>query len=869
MQFLKHFIAVLLVVLSAGSAWARGGGGCLREGTAVLTPAGKTAIEKLRPGDMVLGITGGRSHAVRVESVTKIEVQRYLEISAAGRVFLATPEHPVMTGPGEFSVAAKLKPGDRIFSVYEGKIRPERISAIRPVKADKPAYNLLVHPGGVFFPEGVAVHNKGCFLPESPILKSDGSQIPISAVKPGDEVMAFSTGGKLVTTKVREVLRAEAGAHFILTTALGALRVTGEHPFYVGNGTYKTVDRLKPGDLIIASDGRTLTPQRILSIEKIQGRIQVYNLRTDSPHTFFAGHIAVHNKGGGGGGCFPAGTPIRTPGGQIAIESLAPGDLVVGLDSEGKQVTSRVETIHSARARMLTLRTSGGILLTTADHPVKLTGGDFRQAGDLVHGAFVDAFEDGRLHSSMVETVSEDAGDRRVFNLGVSEPHVFIASGFVVHNKGGHFSSSRSGSSGRSSSSSDDSAWVFPIFFLIIVIFILLKSKKRKTENLDFVYGSSAVAKKAGKTQKLLMFLSTQDPSVAPEALKKIAESTFRKLQECWGSREYGPMQPLLMQSLYEQHVSQLRGMKRNNEINRVEDLKIEKVDLVNVRYTDKPSQREFTALISASARDYYVDARDGRFLRGDKSAAKFQEFWTFQLMDGKWLLREVEQSGESDYLKDENFAEMLTDQNVQKIYGEEAGKEGAAGPWLEKGVEKKAVRIERTLNFLAQTDRLWNRQVMIESARRIFLAVYLARETGDPGQVPESDLFAEVAESLKNQLNQWQMEDMRVEYRNLCVRKVELILIKNFQQRDKDEFIVRISAHAQKIVSKAGRKLSEDKYVMPFEDFWTFGRSEEKWKLKEVLPAAEGKKRLTEENIDEDSSAGQLEWYYRQTRAN
>jgi len=36
-----------------------------------------------------------------------------------------------------------------------------------------------------------------------------------------------------------------------------------------------------------------------------------------------------------------------------------------------------------------------------------------------------------------------------------------------------------------------------------------------------------------------------------------------------------------------------------------------------------------------------------------------------------------------------------------------------------------------------------------------------------------------------------------------------------------------------------------------------------------EVLPPAAGKKRFAEENIDEDSSAGQLQWYYRQTRAN
>jgi predicted lipid-binding transport protein (Tim44 family) len=309
--------------------------------------------------------------------------------------------------------------------------------------------------------------------------------------------------------------------------------------------------------------------------------------------------------------------------------------------------------------------------------------------------------------------------------------------------------------------------------------------------------------------------------------------------------------------------------MVRNREINRIENLQVQKVDLVNVRYTEKPNQREFTALISASARDYYVEEATGKFIRGDKAAARFQEFWTFQRLDQRWLLREVEQSGESDYLKDENFAEMLTDQNLQGIYAKAAGKEGEAGPWLEKGVEEKATRIERMLNFLAQTDKLWDRQQMQERARQVFLRVYLARESGDPGQTPAEDLFPAAADSLRNQLRHWQLDDVRVEYRNMCVRKVEIVLVRNFAERSRDEFTVRVSAHAQKIIRKSGLTQHEDRYVTPFEDFWTFGRLDEQWKLKEVLPPAEGEKRMAEENVDQDTSPGQLQWYYRQTRAN
>jgi predicted lipid-binding transport protein (Tim44 family) len=582
----------------------------------------------------------------------------------------------------------------------------------------------------------------GCFLPESQILKADGTEEPISSVRAGDQVLAFTTDGKTVQTKVRSLVRAEADHYVILQADRATLRVTEDHPFYVGAGTFKTLEVLKSGDTIMAWDGRSLTEQRIVSIQKVQECVQVFNLQTDRPNTFFAGHIAVHNKGGGGGG-----------------------------------------------------------------------------------------------------------GSRG----------------------GGSRSSSSSRSSSGSGGGSNDPGAVFVIFFLVIFIVIvvhILRSKKgSKSENLDFVYDRRQVARKAEKTEKLLAFISQQDQALSPEALRTLAQSTFLKLQECWQARDYTPAKALLMPALFAQQQGQVLGLVRNHEINRLEDLKVEKVDLVHVRYTEKRDQREFTALITASARDIYVDDRTGEFLRGDDKPARFQEFWTFQFIDGQWLLREIEQAGESDILKDENFAEMLTDETVQGIY-REAAKEGVAGPWLAKGEEKKATRIERLLNFLVQTDKLWNRQQMIERARQVFLNIYLARESGDPAQVPDPDLFPEVAQNLRQQIREWQSDGLKVEYRNLCVRKAELMLVRNFTDSSKDEFTVRVDAHAQKMVRRGDRVMSEQKYVTPFEEYWSFGRVGDYWKLKEVLPPVRGKKMVTEESVDEESSAGQIEWYYRQSRA-
>jgi predicted lipid-binding transport protein (Tim44 family) len=340
------------------------------------------------------------------------------------------------------------------------------------------------------------------------------------------------------------------------------------------------------------------------------------------------------------------------------------------------------------------------------------------------------------------------------------------------------------------------------------------------------------------------------------------------KLQQCWQAREYEPMQPLLMPDLYITHCAQLAGLRRDHEINMIDSLHVERVDIVNVRYTQKENEREFTALVTASAKDYYVDDRDHHFLRGDEEPARFQEFWTFQWHEGAWLLREIEQSRESDKLKEENFFEQFTDKGVAQVYGKEAGKEGPAGPWLEKSVETKATRIERLLNYLVQTDKLWDRQAMLERARAVFTRVMLAREANDPTAVRDEDLFPAAAVDLRQQIAKQRSAGMSVEYRNLCVRKVELVLVRNYSDNTRDEFVARISAHAQRVIKQGGAVSQQDEYVSPWEEYWTFGRLDGQWKLKEVLPPAAGAGLVGQENVDEDTSAAQLQWYYQHPRA-
>lgn len=157
----------------------------------------------------------------------------------------------------------------------------------------------------------------------------------------------------------------------------------------------------------------------------------------------------------------------------------------------------------------------------------------------------------------------------------------------------------------------------------------------------------------------------------------------------------------------------------------------------------------------------------------------------------------------------------------------------------------------------------------MLERACQVFMNLYLAMESGDPAQVPIADLFPEVAASLQQQLGQWLSEGLRVEYRNLCVRKAELILVQNFADPSRDEYTARISAHAQRMLRKGDAVWSAQEDVTPFEEYWIFGRLDGVWELKEVLPPSGGKQKIAQENVDEDSSPDQIQWYYRQPRTN
>jgi hypothetical protein len=138
-----------------------------------------------------------------------------------------------------------------------------------------------------------------CFSGETLILTGEGALKRIKDVRVGDTVMAYDIGrDKRVPKKVLKKSENHVEYCFLINASLRA--ASGER-FLTTEG-WKRVDYLKKGDqLLYGMESRTVD-----SIEKIPGRLKVYNLNVEDSHTFFVisgknTEFIVHNEGPGGG----------------------------------------------------------------------------------------------------------------------------------------------------------------------------------------------------------------------------------------------------------------------------------------------------------------------------------------------------------------------------------------------------------------------------------------------------------------------------------------------------------------------------------------------------------------------------------------
>jgi hypothetical protein len=132
-------------------------------------------------------------------------------------------------------------------------------------------------------------------------------------------------------------------------------------------------DRYAQPEARLAAVERDVTITRIDRLPKVAA--DVYNISMDGlERNYLADGILVHNLKPVGGGCFVAGTPVKTPTGEKAIESLKPGDAIYAVDPRTFElVPTRVaKVLHHPRQRDQRVRltfSNGRELVATTVHP--------------------------------------------------------------------------------------------------------------------------------------------------------------------------------------------------------------------------------------------------------------------------------------------------------------------------------------------------------------------------------------------------------------------------------------------------------------------------------------------------------------------
>jgi RHS repeat-associated protein len=140
---------------------------------------------------------------------------------------------------------------------------------------------------------GAAGAGATCFLGGTPILMADGSTKSIEQVRIGDMVMSFDEKSLTkVPAKVTQMFDGETAKEYLLVN--GHLMVTPNHQVY-SKGGWIEIGKAVPGDILLDRD---LNEVAIMKIEKItaQNAVSVYNLEVEGQHNYFAGGYLVHNK---------------------------------------------------------------------------------------------------------------------------------------------------------------------------------------------------------------------------------------------------------------------------------------------------------------------------------------------------------------------------------------------------------------------------------------------------------------------------------------------------------------------------------------------------------------------------------------------
>ena len=136
------------------------------------------------------------------------------------------------------------------------------------------------------------------------------------------------------------------------------------------------------------------------------------------------------------------------------------------------------------------------------------------------------------------------------------------------------------------------------------------------------------------------------DPSFDEARFQDAAMDLFFKVQGAWANRDMSPVRELLTDEMFRILQDDLKQMKAEKKINRLENIAVRAVDLTEA--WQEAGADFLTARIYANLLDYQVDETTDQVLEGSKTdPVKFEEYWTFTRPVGNnpWRLSAIQQA--------------------------------------------------------------------------------------------------------------------------------------------------------------------------------------------------------------------------------
>jgi len=196
------------------------------------------------------------------------------------------------------------------------------------------------------------------------------------------------------------------------------------------------------------------------------------------------------------------------------------------------------------------------------------------------------------------------------------------------------------------------------IGLLLYLLFSYFKKRRRATESSAY-YGASpateigtapgnppSVAPLQGSDLDTgVAHIRQMDPAFNPSRFQEDSTDVFFKVQAAWTQRDMSPAAGLLTSEMLATFEEQVRTMRKEGRINRLENIAVRSVELAEA--WQEGGQDFVTVKFLANLLDYTVDEKTGRISGGSKDApVRFEEYWTFTRPVGKqaWKLAAIQQ---------------------------------------------------------------------------------------------------------------------------------------------------------------------------------------------------------------------------------